>query len=74
MGRVTKQNVVEVMTYKAPDEVAVGQHKRIQEGAIAFAEVVLTNAPECADTTTAIRKIREAKLWANSAIALGGQI
>ena len=74
MGRVTKQNVAEAMTYHAPDEDAQAKHKAIEAGAIAFAEIVFQNTPECADQTAAVRAIREARMWANSAIALGGMV
>ncbi len=74
MGRVDKSNVADVMRYHPPDEEAKQQHLAIQIAAIEFADTVLHNVPDCADRSTAIRCIREAKMWANSAIALGGLV
>jgi hypothetical protein len=37
-----------------------------------FAEVILANCPSGADRSDAIRKIREARMTANAAIALNG--
>lgn len=42
----------------------------IREAARSFAETVLRCCPPCADTTTAVRKIREAVMTANAAVAL----
>lgn len=74
MGRVSKANVTEVMRYHPPDEIATQQHQEIQIAAIAFAEAILQNTPESADQSTALRCVREAKMWANTAIALGGLV
>jgi len=38
-----------------------------------FFKVVLINAPASADRSAALRSIREANMWARSAIALGGR-
>jgi len=37
-----------------------------------FAHVIMEHTPVCADQTAAIRKIREAVMTANAAIALHG--
>lgn len=74
MGRVTKQNVANVMTYHAPTEGSKEKHNIIEAAAIVFANVIFETTPECADQTAAIRAIREARMWANAAIALGGQV
>lgn len=42
----------------------------VHEAALAFAQVVIRNVPDCADRSAAIRKIREAVFTANAAIAM----
>jgi len=39
-----------------------------------FAGVIADNTPRCADQTTAIRKVREAVLWASEAILREGLV
>jgi hypothetical protein len=39
-----------------------------------FAEVITDNTPRCADQTTAVRKVREAVLWATEAILREGLV
>lgn len=74
MGQVTKQNLEEVMTYHAPTPEQQMKYAAIKEAAIAFAAVLLDQCPPCADTSAALRCVREAKIWANSAVALNGLI
>jgi hypothetical protein len=38
------------------------------------AGVIIREAPDCADRTTALRCLREARMWANAAINLKGLI
>lgn len=38
-----------------------------------FAEVIFRNVPGSADRSAALRALREAKMWANSAIVLKGR-
>lgn len=45
----------------------------IREAAKSFAKVLIRHTPACADRTAAIRKVREAVMTANAAIALSGR-
>jgi hypothetical protein len=45
----------------------------IWESAKQFAKVLIRHCPSCADRTTAIRKVREAVMTANAAVALSGR-
>ena len=45
----------------------------IRESAKQFAKVLIRHCPPCADRTTAIRKVREAVMTANAAVALSGR-
>lgn len=62
----------ELFTYHP---VRLGQEPKytaVRTAARHFAEVILQNVPHCSDRSTAIRKIREAVMTANAAIALDG--
>lgn len=74
MGVVNKDNIREVMTYHAPSAEQVERMEKIREAAINLSTVILENAPPCADTTTAIRRVREARMDANAAIVLNGMV
>lgn len=74
MGRVTKENVEDVFTYQAPDASQVDKFARVRTALVAAAKVILDEVPDCADKTTALRKLREARMDANAAIALKGLI
>lgn len=54
----------------SPDQVT--KYQSIRAAARALAEAILINAPSSADRSDAIRKVREAVMVANAAIACGG--
>lgn len=60
-------------TYHSPTPEQLPKYLAIREAGHSFALAVVANAPDCADTTAAIRKIREAVMTANQAIACGGK-
>lgn len=53
-------------------EQDVARYELIRSAGREFARVVLNNTPNCADQTAALRKIREAVMTANAAIACYG--
>lgn len=64
-----------VFTYHpptGPDQLAA--YEQIRLAAKYFAGVIVKWTPASADQTAAIRKVREAAMTANAAIALGGRI
>jgi hypothetical protein len=61
-----------VFRYHIPSAEQVVQSRKIREAAKAFAEVVARECPQSADRTAAFRKIREAMMTANAAIACSG--
>lgn len=63
----------EVFTYQKPTEAQIPKYEEIRAAGLRFATVVVNNTPVCADQTAAIRKIREAVMTANAAIALDGK-
>ena len=66
-------DIDELFTYHAPTPEQIPKYQAINDAAKAFALVIFENAPECADRTSALRKLRDARMWANSAIALDPQ-
>ena len=69
-NKITLDNASEVVRYhKATDEQAVS-HKLIADVAEHLIRTIIVNTPDCADRSTAIRCVREAKMWASAAIAL----
>lgn len=64
----------DVFRYHAPNEEQQHRYEKLRDVARYFARTVIENCPPCADRTAAIRKIREAVMTANAAIALGGRV
>lgn len=63
----------DLFTYHPPTEAQIPKYEEIRTAAKRFAQIVVNNTPVCADQSAALRKIREAVMTANAAIALGGQ-
>lgn len=61
-------------TYQRPDEDRFRQYAVVRAAGKTLALAILNAAPKCADRTDAIRKVREAVMTANAAIALDGLI
>jgi len=57
--------------YHAPTEGQPAKYEALRAAGKRFAEQIVALAPECADQTDAIRKVREAVMAANAAIACG---
>lgn len=49
------------------------EFRAVAQGCEDFLIVILRNCPPCADRTTALNRVREARMWANSSIALEGE-
>lgn len=61
-----------IFQYHAPSGNQLSAYANVRAAARAFAKVVLINTPPGSDQTAAIRRIREAVMTANAAIALDG--
>lgn len=59
-------------TYHSPSPDQLPKYLAIREAGLELARVITNNSPQCADQTAAIRKIREAVMTANAAIACYG--
>lgn len=69
---MTEEDLDKWFTYHAPKPGQPEQYERIRSVAKMFARTIMENTPQCADQTAAIRKVREAVMTANAAIACEG--
>lgn len=74
MALVNFDNYKEVVRYHAPNERQLLAHENLAVAAENFIYTILTCCPSCADTSAAIRHVREAKMTASAAVALNGLI
>ncbi len=63
-----------IFTYHKPDPDDISRYNKLREAAAAFAEVVVAETPPGEDQSVAVRKIREAVMTANAAVALEGRL
>ena len=63
--------IEELFTYHAPTEAQVHQYLRIRSAGKALVRCIDAECPAGPDRTAAVRKIREAVMTANAAIATG---
>ena len=66
---ITLEDLAHWFTYHAPMDAQMRAYRNIREAAYTFAAILLTNTPEGADQSAAIRKVREAVMTANAAVA-----
>ena len=67
---MTLDEIGNAFTYHAPKGDQTKRYGDIREAAKQLAYVIHQCTPECADQTVAIRKVREAVMIANAAIAI----
>lgn len=70
---ISEEQLKNWFTYHTPNPEQLPKYLAIREAGMAFAKVIVENSPASADQTAAIRKIREAVMTANQAIACEGQ-
>jgi hypothetical protein len=66
---MTLDDLANWFTYHPPGEIEIAKYAVIRERGKELAETILANCPPCADTSAAVRKVREAVMTANAAIA-----
>jgi len=69
---LTESTLNQMFTYHPPTEEQKGQYQAIRAAGREMAAVIMQNTPACPDQTVAIRKLREAVMTANAAIAIEG--
>ena len=70
---ITIEELQNWFMYHAPSDIQMQQYQIIRATALEFAKIIIENTPSGADQTAAIRKIREATMTANAAIACKGK-
>lgn len=71
--KISQEQLDNWFTYHSPSPEQLPKYLAIREAGKAFARAIVDNAPESADTTAATRKVREAVMAANQAIACEGK-
>ncbi|MGC2325463.1 MAG: hypothetical protein WA604_02030 [Candidatus Sulfotelmatobacter sp.] len=67
--KITQEQLDNWFTYHSPTAEQLPKYLAIREAGKKFAEALVENCPEGADTTAAVRKVREAVMTANQSIA-----
>jgi len=70
---ISQEQLDNWFTYHSPSADQLPKYLAIRDAGKAFAVAIVANAPDCADTTAAVRKVREAVMTSNQAIACGGK-
>ena len=70
---MTAEQIENWFTYHTPTPEQLPKYAALRTAAHEFATIINALVPECADKTAAIRKVREAVMTANAAIACGGK-
>jgi hypothetical protein len=68
---ITVDDVENWFTYHPPKREQVDHYEILRDAARVFALAILAHTPDGPDQTAAIRKVREAVMTANAAIACG---
>lgn len=69
MVHITGADISNWFKYHSPTPEAIPKFKEIRLAGESLALTILENCPDCPDTAVAIRKVREAVMTANAAIA-----
>lgn len=71
---ITLENLTDMFTFHKPRCGDAAAYTRVRKAGRQFSEVILNNTRSSADQSAAIRKVREAVMTANAAIALRGRV
>ena len=66
---ITSETLENWFTHHPPQPMDYAAYEKIRDAAKSFSKIILKYAPDSADRTAAIRKVREAVMTANAAIA-----
>jgi hypothetical protein len=69
-----EKQIEEIFTYHPPTEDQHPAYEAIRLWGRSLASIIVQYCPPCADRSAAIRKVREAVMTANAAVALRGQV
>jgi hypothetical protein len=71
-GAITQEQLDNWFVYHAPVGDQYDRYVQLRDTGKALAEAIVRLCPPSADTTAAVRKVREAVMTANAAIACSG--
>lgn len=71
--KISQEQLDNWFNYHKPSEDQIPKYAAIRSIGMLMAQTIVEHAPPSADTTAAIRLIREAVMTANAAIACGGK-
>lgn len=69
-NKITLDNLNDAVYWHKPTPEKAIKYETIAKQCEVLMRTILIEAPECADRSSALRAVREARFWANSAIAL----
>jgi hypothetical protein len=69
-NKITIENMKDLIYWHRPSPEQVTLMEEIAKASEALMERILMACPDSADRSTALRKVREARMWANSSIVL----
>jgi len=69
-NKISLENVKDVVYWHKQNRHQIERMEAIATKTEELLVMILNNCPECADRSVAISRVREARMWANSAIAL----
>ena len=70
---ISNEHVENWFSYHSPTPQQAVMYVNIRDATKVLAYIILNNAPDSADRTAAIRKLREVIMVANASIACGGK-
>ena len=68
---LTKEHIDAFFTYHPPQGDDAGHYKAMNDCFRNAAHGIFNHTPKGAEQTLAIRKLQEARMWANAAVAIG---
>jgi hypothetical protein len=71
---VKAEQLEQLFVYHPPVQDQLDHYDAIRNAGRLLADAILANTPVCGDQQAAIRKVREAVMTANGAIALNGLV
>lgn len=69
-----EQDILKSFTYNKSEPADYDKYVSVGQALENAALEIINTAPDCADRTTALRCLREARMWANAAINLKGLV
>ena len=67
------EEIQQCMTYQKPDEGQLAAFELLRQKVVALGEEITLLCPDCSDRDEALRRLRDCRMWANSAIAHKGR-